>query len=382
MIDRSDRITSYIVAYPFGRVKERRDFFMPKIRLPNGYGQIALLKSPRLRNKYRVRVIVSRNARTGQPKYETLGYYRTYADASLALADYHNKPKPLTRLTLEELYNEWMKVYPVDNKLSEARIRQITLCWNHVSLKRYCIRDLKPSDIRQDLMRDLPRSMPKYIKNLYDMLFDYAVTEQYVDVNVSRQVHLPKVIKDKDASGKQEKSAFTVEEIRLIKNMVGKNPAADVLYYSIFSGWRPSEAIELHSENVNLRMGFVVGGKKTAAGINRTVPIHNEIAPILKRYAHRKGNLFGFNIYATYRMKFCDLMAELGIKGHTPHDARRTFVTLAKLSGMDEYALKKIVGHSIKDLTEAVYTDRPVSWLIDEMNKITIPDKLTKAASE
>lgn len=353
---------------------------MPKLRLPNGYGQIALLKSPRLRNKYRVRVITERDPRTGRPKYMTLGYYRTYSDASQALADYHNNPKPITRLTLEDLYNEWINVYPVDNKLKYGRLRQIKLCWTHVTLKRCCISDLRPSDIRRDIMRDLPRSIPKLVKNLYDMLFDYAVAERYVDVNISRQIHLPKVIREKELSGKQEKSAFTAEEIALIKNEVGKNVTADILYYSIFSGWRPSEAIELHTVSVNLRMGFVVGGKKTVAGTNRTVPIHPEIMPILRRYSKNTGRLFGVNLYQTYRDRFAALMRQLGIEGHTPHDARRTFITMAKLSGMDEYALKLIVGHSIKDLTEAVYTDRPVSWLIDEMNKITVSDKLTKAA--
>jgi len=39
---------------------------------------------------------------------------------------------------------------------------------------------------------------------------------------------------------------------------------------------------------------------------------------------------------------------------HRPHDARKTFVTLAKEYNMDEYAIKRIVGHKVKDITEAV----------------------------
>ena len=53
-------------------------------------------------------------------------------------------------------------------------------------------------------------------------------------------------------------------------------------------------------------------------------------------------------------MKTLDLSS-----AHCPHDLRKTFVSLAKYYGVDEYAIKKVVGHKISDLTEAVYTTRP-----------------------
>ena len=39
------------------------------------------------------------------------------------------------------------------------------------------------------------------------------------------------------------------------------------------------------------------------------------------------------------------------------------FVTMAKKYNMDEYAIKRLVGHHIKDLTERVYTQRSIDWL-------------------
>ena len=48
----------------------------------------------------------------------------------------------------------------------------------------------------------------------------------------------------------------------------------------------------------------------------------------------------------------------------------KTFITRAKAAGMNDYALKRIVGHYIEDITEAVYTERPPSWLRAEMKKI------------
>lgn len=46
------------------------------------------------------------------------------------------------------------------------------------------------------------------------------------------------------------------------------------------------------------------------------------------------------------------------------------FVTMAKKYGVDEYAIKYIVGHVINDITEKVYTKREIEWLKTEIEKI------------
>ena len=43
---------------------------------------------------------------------------------------------------------------------------------------------------------------------------------------------------------------------------------------------------------------------------------------------------------------------------------------MAKKYDMDEYAIKRIVGHYIKDLAERVYTERNIEWLQNEIKKI------------
>jgi integrase len=64
-------------------------------------------------------------------------------------------------------------------------------------------------------------------------------------------------------------------------------------------------------------------------------------------------------------------VAELGLNpDHRPHDGRKHFVTKAKEYGVDEYAIKYMVGHKILDITEKVYTHRETSWLAREIEKI------------
>lgn len=75
--------------------------------------------------------------------------------------------------------------------------------------------------------------------------------------------------------------------------------------------------------------------------------------------------------YDKYRQRFITLVKELKIDPqHRAHDGRMHFVTMAKKYGVDEYAIKYMVGHSITDITEKVYTKRDVDWLHAEIEKI------------
>ena len=58
------------------------------------------------------------------------------------------------------------------------------------------------------------------------------------------------------------------------------------------------------------------------------------------------------------------------LPNHKPHDPRKTFVTMAKKSGVNDFAIKRIVGHAIEDLTENVYTERDIEWLCEEAAKL------------
>lgn len=327
---------------------------MSKMRLPNGYGQIARLKNQKLRNPYRVRVVAERDPLSRLPvKYRTLGYFRTYAEAQAALSAFHAKPHALSKpLLLREVYDAWKRQADSVDDLARQTSYIYKNAWDHIQLKNYYINEIRAVHIRDSLADPaLPASVPRVMLIVYRYLFDFAVEERLVSENVARQIKLPKVAKTRAESIARPKSAFSLEELEAIKSRVGSSRIADALFYSCFSGWRPREMCALTPASVNLPMGFVNGGSKTAAGKDRAVPIHAEAAEILRRYV-RKPELFGLG-YSVYLRGFQKLMAELGIIGHTPHDARRTFITLAKAAGVDEYALKRIVGHAVSDITDS-----------------------------
>ena len=94
-----------------------------------------------------------------------------------------------------------------------------------------------------------------------------------------------------------------------------------------------------------------------------------KIRGYVKRFmAQSKGEyLFAINNYDKYKYAFKQYLPN-----QKPHDPRLHFITSAKQSGMDEYAIKRIVGHRISDITESVYTKRSVKWLHSELQKIVM----------
>lgn len=63
---------------------------------------------------------------------------------------------------------------------------------------------------------------------------------------------------------------------------------------------------------------------------------------------------------------------ELGITDHVLHDGQHTFSTMAKESGMDDYARKKFMWHDISDLTDRVYTHLDLEWFRTEIRVYSI----------
>ena len=139
-------------------------------------------------------------------------------------------------------------------------------------------------------------------------------------------------------------------------------------------------------ENVDLENWTFKGGMKTDAGMDRVVPIHSKIRPLVERKykeAVEIGSRYLFNYtdgrngkpttltYQRYQTGFTMVRDELKLNPeHRPHDGRKHFVTAAKKAGVDEYAIKYMVGHKISDITEKVYTQREFEWLKTEIEKI------------
>lgn len=351
---------------------------MPKhMKLPNGFGQISKLNKP-LRNPYRAMITVGTNV-NGRPICKLLkpkAYFKTYNEAYMALMDYHRNPYDLdtASMTLEDLYKVWIKEH--EENVTTGTARNASTAWKHCKpIHNSNIKELKTSVVKTFVESlDTTSQLKRKVKILLGQMYKYAIEMDWVDRNPADFKLSSKISRDIESSHKTHLS-FTEDEISVMFDHLDLD-GLDIVLIQCYTGWRPQELLNINIEDI--KDGFITGGMKTDAGRNRIVPIHPKISKLIEaRISDRdNGRLFltknGIPMeYRNYLDVFNRNIKQLGLSPeHKPHDGRKTFVTLCKKYKVDEYAIKRIVGHKINDLTEIVYTDRPYSWLLEEVVKI------------
>lgn len=368
-------------------------------RLPNGFGQISEIKNRNLRNPFRAMVTVGKTE-NGRPICKPLkpeSYFATYNDAYAALVEYNKNPYDLDAgITVQELYDRWSEEYFASLK-SDGSKRAVISAWAYCSaVYKMRVIDVRARHVKGCMEEGTAKvrgkeqhpsaSMKNKIKSLFNLMLDYAVEYELVDRNYSRTFNLTDETIKEIQTVKKAHIPFTDEEISTLWNHIEDKRFVDAILIQCYSGWRPQELGLIELSNVNLENGTFKGGMKTEAGMDRVVPIHSKIRPLVERKyqeAQDIGSLYLFNCtdgrtgkptmmtYQRYQHGFAMVRDELKLNPeHRPHDGRKHFVTAAKKAGVDEYAIKYMVGHKISDITEKVYTQREFEWLKTEIEKI------------
>lgn len=333
---------------------------MPKrMRLPNGFGQISKLTTKRLRNPYRAMVTVGWDE-NGKPIRQTVGYYSTYNDAYAALLDFHRGTPPEDpegKISFEEVYNKWKADY--FRRISKSTQSTYRIAYKYVSrLYKRPMESIKASDIKTVVEANMPPSQHEKVKVMLSLVFDFAVANEYTDKNY---VKLADIYID-DLPAERHHFSLTHEEVDTLWENINDPDVKTVLFY-IYTGFRPREGLALTKENI--KDGYIVGGMKTKAGKDRIVPIHDKIANIIDEVVP-----IGLT-YDRLKFRFEKVVFKYNLNPeHRPHDTRVTFVSRMKEAKVDEYAIKKIVGHSLGDITEKIYTDLGVDYLKGEISKM------------
>lgn len=368
-----------------------------RMRLPNGFGQITEIKNRRLRRPFRAMVTVGKNE-NGRPICRLLkpvSYFKTYNEAYEALMEYHKNPyDPDKDITMNELFERWFEEAKTKYK-SRNSVVNLRAAWDYChtihSMKVRDVRALHLKNCIDHASRILPNEDKKVtatgsvkfrIKSMLNMLFDYATMYDYTEKNYSRLLAYALPRYSLDVKGH---IIYTEKEMEIL----WKNIDSDIVKFILiqcYSGWRPMELLKMKLEDIHLDERYFVGGSKTKAGTDRMVPIHPKIYDLVKELYERAKNKKACNLYGAtdpdrtdsaiyndFMRKYQVTVNELGLNPkHRLHDGRKHFVTMAKKKGLDEYAIKKIVGHVITDLTESVYTERDLEWLRTEIEKIDV----------
>ena len=373
-------------------------------RRSNGEGSVSYDK--RRKKPYRAKVTIGWefDEETGKTKQITkdLGSYKTKGEASAALATYLKNPYDLDNknMTFAQLYEVWYEPFlKNDHESYRYRLKSAYKYCSEIYNKK--VRDISIIDMKNCIYngkRIVERGKYKgqeklatpqtkmSIKFLFNHIFAYALEARIIDRNYAREFIVDKKVEKEIEENRKIKIPFNEEQMDKLWKSIEFVPFADIIIYGCYSGWRPTEITELKLENVDLENGFIKGGKKKEWAMNRLVPIHPLVRHIVEKYYNEAvsvGSKYLFNdvtkktgiglSYDQYLSRFNKVIETLGFGTEiTPHYTRHTFISKAKSKEvkMDEYILKRIVGHKINDITEYVYTHRDLEDLKEEMLKI------------
>lgn len=332
------------------------------MRRANGEGSIFKLSGKR-RKPYAVRITTGYTDE-GKQLYKYVGYYSTKTEAKNAMREYLVNPFNLDHKStkLKDVYDRWSD----QSQLAQTTMQSYSSAFNQAKqLHNMSMRDIKAAHL-ETVMDQMKPHMRSVFKNAMGKVYTYAIKHEIVDKDLMSLISVKTTVETK------EKTPFTLAEINKLKTF--KHPLNDTVFILLYTGMRINELLEIKCENVHLDEKYMIGGKKTKAGQNRIIPIHDAIYPLIKtRYVQGHKYLITKDDkkinYATYRINYWNKMnSALGFK-HTPHDTRHTFTTFADRYDVHKVALKRILGHTLSDMTDH-YTHKDLDELLGEINKI------------
>ncbi len=292
-----------------------------------------------------------------------LGSYAKKSEAQSCLDAYNQNPQLIrARMTFEQVYTEFKqgKRY---RELSKSQRDCYAAAYKHCApLYRIPFSELRTAQFQNIIdtleAKGLSISTLQKVKVLLTVLTAHALQTDAAAKNYAGFIVLP------SAQPSEKRALNALELAKIDAAAASGNTAAQWVEYLLHTGWRISEMLELTRFQYDPIEHTFRGGKKTKNAINRLVPVHPDVQPIVDAQLAKNGDTVfcmdsGKPMSADYFRKklFVPLLKELGIdETLTPHACRHTFATRLKINGADEFWRKRLLGHSAGDVTNDIYT--------------------------
>ena len=294
------------------------------------------------------------------------------------------------RLTLEECYNEWSEPY-------EARVGKSTFAgyrsaYNHFKPLHGTYMDAIAITELQKCIDVVPGHRTKQMmKTTAGLLWRHCVAHNLLDKDITGVLYLGK-------GQSVQREPLTPEEVEKIKKNISKYRYAEYIICLVYLGFRPGEMLELRKDQLHhyikkdkdgtltADIWYLVGGKKTAAGKDRIIPIPAQILDYILERAWIPGTDLLFPQYVFSRKTkekdpelirfkemsdeylnkhvFKPMVQDLGIaEGKVPYCARHSFADMLKEAEGTDKSKAALIGHSDYLFTQEHYQSDTIEEL-------------------
>lgn len=266
-----------------------------------------------------------------------------------------------TNIVFSKLYELWS--VPHYAKKTCDTINGYKAAYRHCENLWYKIfNQIKTSDLQEVVDAcTLSRRTKADIKSLLNNMYSYAIENDYCVKNYAEFVKLP-------PKGKSDHDAFTKEERDILwKAYNNGDKFIGEILFMIYCGLRFGEYKILKKEKMHLDEHYFIGGIKTKAGIDRTVPIADCIFSIAEELYNKLGNnLLTVHEKVWYHL-YHSALINLGIRDLDAHCCRHTCATALAEAGVPTAVIKTILGHE-DYATTLGYTHMSLEELLKGVN--------------
>lgn len=328
----------------------------PKSR---GNGQGSVYKLPN--GKWRAAVTLY-YTEDGRRIYKTKSGFTRKKDALDYLATLHEQAKERPNIKFANLYEEWSKQrYPRISKDTEYGYRAAYKYCEELYGQRFAY--LKTKDLQAVVDScDKQRRTKADIKSLLNNMYEYAIQNDYCDKNYSSYIKLP-------PKGKTKNDSFTADEIALLWRDYRDNEFTGYILVLIYTGMRYGELASIKKSNIDIKNRVMIGGIKTAAGIDREIPIAEKIVPIVMKFYINNENMLLEMPEKMFYNRFHATLDFLGIRPLKPHCCRHTFASMLASRGVQGAVIKETAGHEDYSTT-MIYTHIKLDEKLKAVNKL------------
>lgn len=292
--------------------------------------------------------------------------FKTKTEAVAYLPILKQEREKPSKTTLNDLFEFWRE--NAFEKLSKSKQGHYKTAWAklgdiaHVSLDQLTIRDL------QDVVNKKTNSFypAKDIKTLLSHLYDLAVADQYVTVNLAHYIELPKL-------DEEIPNPFTEDEVKsLWKDYLGGNKVTGYALLMIYTGMMPGELFDLKVSNIDLENKVILGaGLKTEKRKHAPIVLADFIIPVVEDLlTTANGDNFLPMHRDTYRKEFKEMLKRCGCRSDlVPYSCRHTTATSLASADVALTTIKEIMRHT-KITTTQRYIHTDSAALLDAINKL------------
>ena len=313
-------------------------------------------------------VVLGYNIENGKavPIRATKGGFKTKREAADYLPTLKNEKHRATP-TLRDLWIQYQnsKKY---QKLSDSRKEKYRIVWNKIEKDCFVQIDLLTVADLQDMVdRNAKTFYPaRDIKDLLSKLYQLAMPDQYVKINLAEYIELP------DLNAKTQE-AFPAEDItKLWNDYLAGNWWTGFILLMIYTGMMPGELMCGLKSQIDWKGKQIRGaGKKTKERKETPIVLADVIIPVLSDLCdHTPGDKLIRTNKDTFYDKYYETIERAGCRKLRPYACRHTAATELALENISPSVIQKIMRHA-KFTTTQQYIHVDISPMLEAVNKMT-----------